>query len=111
VYFTLRDPASRANGCTGTNGFDDIRPGGTVTLTDESGKVIGSGTFGKAYTSASTIYVIPKTDCLWIVTMRGVPRNATQYTVHIGNSQRQPATESRQALAGNDWNYVLRIGD
>ena len=55
VYFTLRDPASRANGCTGTNGFDDIGPGGTLTLTDESGKVIGSGTFGKAYTSASTV--------------------------------------------------------
>jgi hypothetical protein len=50
--FALYDSDSAANGCVGTGGYNDIRPGVSVTVRDGGGDTIATGALGSGEVTA-----------------------------------------------------------
>jgi hypothetical protein len=85
--------------CTGRNGYDDIRIGTQVTVTDAAGTIIGTGHLG-----AGT-YDEPY--CRWTFAVAGLPTSQF-YAVEV--SHRGRITKSSTELARIGWNVDLTLG-
>lgn len=85
----------------GSGGYSDIAPGMPLTVRDQDGKLIGSGSLpdkGEDYAPVG---------CIWTLTVV-VPDDAEQYAVEGGH--RGEVTYSRDKLEEEDWHVVIGIG-
>jgi hypothetical protein len=73
-----------APGCGVDDGYDDIRTGAQVTVTDEAGKVVALGNLlgGTLAAEDGTMYVLAK--CRFPFTLE-VPAGATFYGIEVAN--------------------------
>jgi hypothetical protein len=98
-----REPEGRR--CAGTGGYADIRFGADVTVTDASGRVIGTGTLVQGIRvkrgSATT-------DCLFRFGIRDLP-TTDFYGIEV--SDRGIVTYSLDELNDANWDVDLTIGN
>jgi hypothetical protein len=78
------DPNS--NECLGKDGYSDLAPGGQVTVTDETGKVVAVGRITTGQGS-------PYRDCVLLFEVAGVPRGAKFYGVEVTHRGKIQKTE------------------
>lgn len=90
----------------GSGGYDDIGPGMPITVKDQDGKLIGSGSLPDSGESQDVDGVTY--GCIWSVAVM-VPDDAQQYAVEGGS--RGAVTYSQETLADHDWTAELSIGD
>jgi hypothetical protein len=103
---TLYDSDNSADAdssCSGSGGYDDLDSGGSVTVTDEHGDVIGSSNL-KPGTGDEI------GGCVFKFSVSGV-RDAKFYTVSAGNNDRGGPRYSKHDMESADWNVDLSIGD
>lgn len=101
IDFVLTDPATVNNGCTGTEGYDDIGPGTPVTVTDSTGAILGASSLGVGEPSGS--------QCTWELTIPKVPDGKTFYSAEVG--RRGKITESAADLKAADYTFSLTLGN
>lgn len=100
--FVLTDYETMQAGCVGQGGYDDIAPGATVILTNQDGKILGSGALdgGTRHPGLGT--------CAYHFKISDVPKNEDQYAVEV--THRGKVVDSRAELARNNWNFELTMG-
>ncbi|MFE4501722.1 hypothetical protein ACFRFQ_17865 [Rhodococcus sp. NPDC056743] len=81
------------SGCVGDGGYDDIRPGAEVKVTDEAGKTLATGRLEGGETSNG--------ECVLPFTVSGVPAGSTFYQVEISHrgGLTYSEAEAREPLA------------
>jgi serine/threonine-protein kinase len=81
-----------SNECVGKGGYDDLAPGGQVTVTDEKGRVVAVGriTIGQGN---------PGDACVLLFQVDGVPRGAQFYGVEVTHRGKIQKTEA-ELLSG-----------
>lgn len=102
VTFALIDIGGDSDCSGGDGGYDDIGPGMPLTVKDQDGKIIGSGTLpdkGEEYAGVG---------CEWTLHVM-VPDDAQQYAVEGGS--RGAVTFSHADLEEAHWEAHLSIGD
>jgi len=88
--------------CNPSAGYSDVGSGTPVTLRDESGTVIGSGTLGMGRQ--------PNTgSCVWGYSLTTVPTNVEYYTLTVG--RRGDITYSRSEMISKEWKLQTSLGD
>ncbi|MFE2723952.1 hypothetical protein [Kitasatospora sp. NPDC059327] len=81
-----------ASGCAGLRGYDDIAKGTSVTVYDESGKVLATGALGSGSPKGVD-------GCMFPVAVHAVPKGPKFYQVEVGH--RGKATlQKEEAEAG-----------
>jgi hypothetical protein len=104
--FTLTDTdtdpsiTTIANGCEGTGGYSDIRPGAGVTLKDGDGKVLATSFLDSGSGTANS--------CSFTFSLANVPE-APFYTVEI--SHRGQLSYSLSDMKAQDWSLSLTLGN
>jgi len=93
-----------ATGCAGNNGYDDIADGLGVTVKNESGTILGTGSL----VSQALPTTILSTKCVLTFSVSGVPDTATFYTVTVG--KRGDTTSSHAEMAASGWAVALTLG-
>lgn len=98
----LDDAESAADNCVTSLGYDDIREGASVTIKDQNGRILGSGSLdaGVSYDDAS---------CTFDFTVADIREDQQQYSVEI--SHRGQITNSRSEMESNNWRFDLTLGD
>lgn len=86
--------------CWGIGGYDDLVPGGTVTVRDAEGVIVGTGTLGDG---ARNVY-----DCTFPFTVADVPASSF-YTVAI--THRDPITYKATDISAAGWQVAIGVGD
>ena len=90
--------------CTSDNGYTDIATGSQVTITNQAGTVLHTGTLGNGHTSAT----LPDANggdpfadkCTYHFLIGGVPSDATNYGVAVGNTFRGIIHFTREQVNG-----------
>jgi hypothetical protein len=100
---TLKAGDSRTPTCEGTGGYSDIHPGTQLTVKDEAGVIVGSGTLGAATSPADTRY-----PCEYPFTISEVGA-AKFYSVEV--SKRGALTYSAADMDKMGWKVSLTLGD
>jgi hypothetical protein len=100
---TLNAGDSRTATCEGTGGYSDIHPGTQVTVKDEAGVIVGSGTLGAASSPADTRY-----PCEYPFSISEVGP-AKFYSVEVG--KRGALTYSAADMDKMGWKVSLTLGD
>jgi hypothetical protein len=102
-FTDLSDPTATASQdghrCAGTDGYDDIESGLQVTVTNESGTVIGTGDFGDGNITSGT--------CVFQFTIDDVPK-AGFYQVEAG--RRGTLRYSYADMQSKSWHVDLTLG-
>jgi hypothetical protein len=90
-----------ASGCSGKDGYSDLAPGAPVTVKDESGKLIGTGSLdaGKAGQGVR---------CTWKFSIDNLP-DAKFYQVEV--SHRGELNFSKADLDKAGWKVFATVGD
>ena len=86
-------------GCTGTGGYDDVEAGLQVTVSDQTGTVIGNGALGSGQTIAE--------GCQFRFRVNNVPL-ATFYRVAVG--RRGELSYSLDQMKQANWSVELTLG-
>jgi hypothetical protein len=73
--------------CAGSGGYSDLAPGGQVTVTDETGKVVGVGRITVGQGS-------PYQPCVLLFEVAGVPSGARYYGVEVTHRGKIQKTEA-----------------
>jgi hypothetical protein len=87
--------------CQGSDGYDDIREGLGVTLTDGDGKVLATSSLGPGTPNGLG-------DCEFTFSLGGVPEVAS-YSVEVGDRGRLTYLLEDMRSAG--WTFGLTLGD
>jgi hypothetical protein len=91
--------------CAGKRGYEDITEGGSVTLKNETGEVIGSAALDSgAYTETAGY---PYRKCVLHFSFANVKR-AKFYGVEV--THRGVITKTYEELEANGWNFGLTLG-
>jgi len=101
VSIALFDLDGSSDCSGGTGGYNDIGPGMPVTVKDETGKIIGSGSLPEHGKDLEGL------GCEWSISVI-VPDDAKQYAVEGGD--RGAVTYSRAQLDKDGWKAELSIG-
>jgi hypothetical protein len=88
--------------CVTEGGYSDVGPGTSVTVEDETGRVVGVGTLGEGRLDYGSEAV-----CVFPFTVVGVPR-AAFYTVSVG--RRGGLAFSFEDLSSQGWFAGLTLG-
>ena len=97
----LIDFATAESNCFGQGGYSDIGPGTQVTVTDQSGTIVGTGQLGTASVSGAA------TTCTFPFVASGLPRESF-YGVSV--SHRGVQNYSFSQLQGDGWQVSLMLG-
>jgi hypothetical protein len=89
-------------GCAGKGGYDDIRNGLDVTIKNESGTILATGSL-----TSRTPSEITRT-CTFTFTVPGVPDDATFYVVEVG--KRGELTYSHADMEAANWRVEFTLG-
>lgn len=88
--------------CSGSGGYSDLDIGGQVTLTDDSGKIIGSTTLSTGTASSSS-------ECEFAFRFdQPIVPTARFYSVEV--THRGKITDSADELRASGWAFSLSIG-
>ncbi len=88
--------------CLGKGGYEDIREGLGVVVSDEAGKTLATGSLGKSmYTSSPMKCFFP------IIVSKTLPK-ADFYTVEVG--KRGDLTYSYDEMVQQDWDVDFTLG-
>lgn len=97
--------------CIGESGYDDIRPGITVTVKDETGKILATSLLGMGGIASppttSRYDYSPSAPCQFPFTLHAVP-DAMFYAFEVGG--RAQVVFNRQDLEAKGWNVDLTLG-
>lgn len=88
--------------CFGTGGYSDIVSGAQVTLTNESGTILGT-----AVLKPGTLKSVNECDLAF--SFGPIPATAKFYSAQVAN--RGKITDSSSELRGVDWHFSLTLGD
>jgi hypothetical protein len=91
---------SSSNGCYGTGGYADISAGAAVTVSDESGKILGTSQLEAGKTSGQA-------SCVFAFKVTGLP-DANFYRVEV--SHRGQVVYSKSDLDKSGWKVDLSLG-
>jgi hypothetical protein len=94
----VRDPSARYKTDKKCVGFGELRSGAPVSVTDQSGAVVGTSTLSDGRGA-----VDPQT-CIFAFIVGDLP-SAEAYTVKVAN--RAGITRSKAVLQTNNWNLTL----
>ena len=94
-------------GCAGSGGYSDVQEGMGITVKDESGKILATGTLGKGALGPGFSETNPI--CRFLFTITNVPDTATFYSVEAG--RRGATTYSHEDMVANNWTVALQISD
>jgi hypothetical protein len=94
--------------CVGVEGYDDISAGAAVTVTNQSGTIVGTGSLssGTGSQPIDSGYDDDNAICTFRFTV-AVPK-ATFYKIAV--SHRDGVTFSYDKLASSDWTAALSLG-
>lgn len=99
---TLYSQGFKGGDCTSDAGFTDIAAGAQVTITDQSGTVIRTGALNGGHTSATLPDLNGGDDfankCSYHFLIDGVPGDAANYGVSVGNTFRGTVHFNREQL-------------
>jgi len=96
----LLDLASTANGCQGAADYADIGTGTSVTLTDDSGSVLGTSELGRPL-------AFGESGCVFTFRIPHVPTSSQVYTVQVAG--REAVARSRWALDQDGWTFEVNL--
>jgi hypothetical protein len=101
LELTDKDGTTEApdDGCQGTSGYDDIRLGTDVVVSDPSNRVIGTSRLGDGHWTGD--------NCIFRFVVSDLPR-VDFYKVEV--SHRGQLTYSYQELANNNWTVEAELG-
>jgi hypothetical protein len=87
-------------GCQGTSGYDDVEPGLQVTVSDQSGTVIGTGALDSGQ--------VLEAGCVFRFEVNNIPV-ASFYKVAVG--RRGEISYSLDQMKQASWSVELSLGD
>ena len=90
--------------CSGTGGYSDLTAGGAVTVKNESGTVIATGSLDDGVSDAT----YPTVVCHFSFTIASVP-DAKFYSIEV--THRGALTYSQDHLNSDGWKVDASIGD
>lgn len=99
TLFDASGYTNTADGCAGKVGYQDITTGATVTVSDESGKILGTSQLGKGDDN--------RPYCVFTFRVDGVS-SANTYQVEVSHRGKVPYSTSD--LAAKGWKVDLRLG-
>jgi hypothetical protein len=88
------------SGCQGTSGYDDVEPGLQVTISDQSGTVIGNGALDSGE--------VQEAGCMFRFEVNNIPV-ASFYKVAVG--RRGEISYSIDQMKQMSWSVELSLGD
>ena len=88
--------------CSGSGGYRDIREGATVTVKDEAGTLVGSGSLGPGRISDESLRL-----CVFPIEVKGV-KDANFFQVEV--SHRGGLSYSKADMERNDWTIHSSLG-
>ena len=91
---------SDGGGCQGTSGYDDVEPGLQVTISDQSGTVIGTGALDSGQ--------VLEAGCVFRFEVNNIPV-ASFYKVAVG--RRGEISYSLDQMKQASWSVELSLGD
>lgn len=94
------DFTTTGSGCEGMNGYDDVEPGLQVTISDQSGTVIGNGTLDSGEAQEG--------GCVFRFQVNKIPV-ANFYKVAVG--RRGEISYSLEQMKQASWSVELSLGD
>lgn len=94
-------PTPAGGACEGIGGYSDISPGATVTVENQSGTIIATGTLG-----AGTV-TQPSVSCRFSFVVANIPA-ASFYQVSVAH--RGGVTYSAEQMAASTWFLSLTLG-
>jgi hypothetical protein len=99
--FVSDDFSLGLDGCYGSGGYDDLKPGTAVRILNDEGEIIASGKFqGVPRDEAS--------GCEWTFEVN-VPK-IDSYSIETGSGRRGDFTISREDLEAQEWKLTLSVG-
>jgi hypothetical protein len=105
LTLTSSSGISRSGGhCSGTGGYSDLTAGGAVTVKNESGTVIATGSLDQGVSDAT----YPTVVCHFSFTISNLP-DAKFYSIEV--THRGTLTYSRDQLKSDGWKVEASIGD
>jgi len=104
VTLTTGDGLTRSgNACSGSGGYADLTAGAPVTIKNESGAIIATGTLDAGVSDS----IYPTVVCHFTYTISNIP-TAKFYMVEV--SHRGALTYSQEQLDANGWKSDVTIG-
>ena len=104
IHLSSSDGVSRSgSSCAGTGGYDDFRAGTQVTVKNEAGAIIGSGSLEDGVPDIN----YPTVACNFSFTIKSLP-DAKFYSVEV--SHRGALTYSKSDLEAKGWMVAFSIG-
>lgn len=104
VTLVLHDAATALDcAAGGVGGYDDIGEGADVTLTDQTGEIIASGSLDPGTADSADAAA-----CDFTATLTDVPADRTQYQVSV--SHRGQITHSYPEMVSEGWAFTLTLG-
>jgi hypothetical protein len=101
---SISDISRSGGSCSGTGGYSDLTGGGAVTVKNESGTVIGTGSLDQGV--SDTTY--PTVVCHFSFTISNLP-DAKFYSIEV--THRGALTYSEDQLNSDGWKVDASIGD
>lgn len=98
---TLNDEDTAQNICTGTGGYSDIASGASVTVENQSGTIIGTGTLGPGRVGPGFA------NCVYTFVVPGLP-DESFYQVEV--THRGFVSYSRADIVANKWIVEMTLG-
>jgi hypothetical protein len=86
--------------CVGQGGYSDIDAGATVIVTDQSGRILGSGALDPGTASGG--------ECTYTFSIPGVRQDEQRYAVEV--THRGKVVSSATQMESNNWNFQLSLG-
>lgn len=104
VHLTSSSGVTHAAGsCSGSGGYDDLTAGAPVTVKNESGSIIATGTLDEGVSDPA----YPTVACDFAFTISNLP-DAKFYSVEV--SHRGALTYSKDELNAKGWKIAATIG-
>jgi hypothetical protein len=94
----------RESQCTGTGGYDDIRNGTQVRVSDEDGELLAVGSLGEGLVSQDSTPIFTK--CHFPISVSDVPE-ARFYSIEV--SHRGEISYSKAELEQRNWNVEFNL--
>jgi hypothetical protein len=110
VAFNTKDQIIKSGqGCKGAGGYSDVKPGKAVTLEDEGGRVIASGSIGRgSMTTTSLLGPRRSQECRFPFKVTAIPYSSL-YTIRFWD--RRPLQLSYQELVAQGWHLSVTLED
>jgi hypothetical protein len=103
----LYDANAVRNNCLGSGDFADVRPGLGVVITDDAGRVAGSGQIGAGTARADSRNT---QFCLYTFSISNVPSNSPSYSISFNTGRHGVLHYPRADLVANGWRIEIQVG-